>query len=442
MQRLTILIAVVLVTFLSGQTSSAQGTGERKTMADISGVWEMSIIQFGEAVVNRITFRADGERITGTGAGNATVEGKLQGQKIEFELKRPNGTVMASALGTVKDDTMSGTVTLAGPQFTWTARRAATRPPNAPRLHEFMPEQFNSIFASTIPPVLHIFPGDTVKTKTVDAGGRDYMGTRRALGGNPLTGPFYIEGALPGDTLVVRFTRVRLNRDSAGSGSSIVPSLLLPGYFRSLTPANDLDGNWRLDRERGVAVLAKPSERLKNFTVPLQPMLGCVGVAPPRNQAIGSGNLGAHGGNLDYNQIREGTTIYLPVFHAGALLFVGDGHAAQGDGELTGDALETSMDVEFTVEVQQGKSIGNPRAENDEFLMALGIGASLNEAVQRATTELARWLSSDYKLNATEAALVLGTSIRYDIAELVDPQAHVVAKINKKVLAQLERGDK
>jgi acetamidase/formamidase len=140
---------------------------------------------------------------------------------------------------------------------------------------------------------------------------------------------------------------------------------------------------------------------------------------------------------MDYNQMTEGVTLYLPVFHPGALLFLGDGHAAQGDGELTGDALETSTEFTFTVDVIKGKGVPGPRAENAEYRMASGIANSLQDAVQQATTNLARWLIDDYKLNANEVAIVLGTAIRYDIAELVDPQLHVVAKIEKSVLAKI-----
>jgi acetamidase/formamidase len=142
---------------------------------------------------------------------------------------------------------------------------------------------------------------------------------------------------------------------------------------------------------------------------------------------------------MDYNQIREGVTLYLPVYHPGALLFVGDGHAVQGDGELTGNALETSMDVEFTVDVVEGRAPDNPRAENDEYLMAMGIGGSLMEALQGATTNLAEWLERDYKLNSAEVAMVLGTSIKYDIAEIVDGQLNMAAKVPKSVLSQLRR---
>src|SRR5260221_4112066 len=130
---------------------------------------------------------------------------------------------------------------------------------------------------------------------------------------------------------------------------------------------------------------------------------------------------------MAYNQIGGGVTLYLPVYHPGALLFVGDGHAAEGAGELTGDALETSMDVEFSVDVIQGESPDMPRAENDDALMALGIGGSLTDALQRATTSLAQWLEHDYKLNAPEVAMGRGTSIQYKIPEIVDPQVNPLA---------------
>ncbi len=140
---------------------------------------------------------------------------------------------------------------------------------------------------------------------------------------------------------------------------------------------------------------------------------------------------------MDYNQFGEGVTLYFPVYHPGALLFLGDGHAAQGDGELTGDALETATEYSFTVDLIRNRNLPMPRSENAQYRMASGIANGLQEAVQQATTNLARWLTDDFKLNANEVALVLGTSIRYDIAELVDPMVHVVAKIDQSVLAQL-----
>ena len=166
-------------------------------------------------------------------------------------------------------------------------------------------------------------------------------------------------------------------------------------------------------------------------------MLGCVGVAPAGGARYRSGYLGDFGGNMDYNQLREGVTVYLPVHVPGALLFVGDGHAAQGAGELTGNALETSMDIEFTVDVVAGGAPPGPRMENGEYLMASGIAGSLDEAFREATTNLVRWLEKTYKLNAAEVSSVLATAMVYDIAEVVDPQVHVVAKVPKAALAGL-----
>ena len=140
-----------------------------------------------------------------------------------------------------------------------------------------------------------------------------------------------------------------------------------------------------------------------------------------------------------YNQLVEGTTVYLPVYQPGALLFVGDGHAAQGDGELTGDALETSTEWTLTVDVIRGRNIAAPRFENTDYFSASGIANSLPEAVQGATTNLARWLEEEYKLNTSEIGVVLGTGIHYEIAELVDPQVHVVAKIAKSLLSPIPK---
>ena len=241
-----------------------------------------------------------------------------------------------------------------------------------------------------------------------------------------------------GDTLVIKLNRVRLNRDSAGSGDTIVGSLLGPYYFKDQKEVKGFDSEWKLDRTAGTGALAKPTDRLKNFKVPLRPMVGCIGVAPPASQSFRSGFPGTFGGNMDYNEVREGVTVYLPVYQPGAILFIGDGHAAQGDGELTGDALETSLDLEFTVDVVQDKSLGTPAFENDEYYMVSGIANSLPEAVQQANTGLSRYLEREYKLNPAEIGIVLGSTIRYDIAELVDPLVHVVAKVRKDVLAQLK----
>ena len=287
--------------------------------------------------------------------------------------------------------------------------------------------------------MLRVNPGDTVQTWSVDAGGIDTKGVRRTSGGNPLTGLFYVEGALPGDTLVVHFNRIRLNRDTAISSPLILNSALNPNYVEQRDRVESYNSDWKLDRAAGFASLQKPTETMKDYRVPLAPMLGCVGVAPPAGMQYRTGFLGSFGRNLDYNQLREGITVYLPVYVPGALLFVGDGHATQGAGELTGNALETSMDIEFTVDVQAGGGPANPRLENTEYLMASGIGGSLDEAFRGATTNLVRWLQQMYGLNPAEVSSVLGTAMVYEIAEVVDPQQHVVAEVPKSVLVGLRR---
>jgi acetamidase/formamidase len=405
--------------------------------ADVTGSWHIVLIRFGEEFADaRVELKSEGAKLTGT-LNELKLEGTSENDTVRITARRPNGQMFGVLDGRVNGDEMTGTVQQGEDQFGWKARRLRLDE-GPPRTHTFQPVKFHRVFSGAIAPVMKIRPGDTIRTWTVDAGGRDPKAVRLSLGGNPQTGPFYIEGAMPGDTIAVKFNRIRLNRDSAGSGNRIVPSALMPGYFRDAKFDNEYGAEWKLDRETGYAMLAKPSERLKNFRVRLAPMLGCVAVAPPANQAFRTGWPGSFGGNMDYNGLREGVTVYLPVYVPGALLFVGDGHAAQGDGELTGDALETSMDVDFTVDLIRGRATPGPRMENNEWLMASGIANSLPEALQQATTELVRWLERDYRLSPNEAAIVAGTSIRYDIAEVVDPLVHIVAKVSKDVLAPLK----
>jgi len=406
--------------------------------ADIAGAWRFNLIEFGEVVSPaRVELKVNGNRVSGT-LNELKIEGTVEGDVVKLTATRPNGNQFGFLEGRLTGNEMEGTLRRQNETTSWVARRV-TIPSVAPQTRTFEPTVFHRVFSGNIPPALHINPGDTVRTWTVDAGGRDAKGTRRSLGGNPETGPFYVESAQPGDTLVVKFNRIRLNRDVAFSGDRIIYDALGSGYVRNAKYDDQFNSEWKLDRDSGYATLAKPSEHLKNYRVRLAPMLGCVAVAPPDKQSFRTGWLGSWGGNMDYNGLREGVTLYLPVYQEGALLFVGDGHAAEGDGELTGDALETSMDVEFTVNLIRGQSTGAPRAESEEFLMAMGIANSLPDALRQATTQLARWLEKDYGLSANESGIVLGTAIRYDIAEIVDPQIHIVAKISKTALAGLAK---
>ena len=403
-----------------------------------AGKWVSNLKFFEEPRYSHLQLELNGATLTGK-LGNDALEGTFQNDRIEATVK-PNPGTTIQLHGTLAGDRIEGTGQVVEQKIDlkWEATREPARSA-APQTHTFEPTQFHHFFSDAIEPALHINPGDTVKTWSVDAGGTDPRGVRRTSGGNPLTGPFYVEGAIPGDTLVVHFNRIRLNRDSAGSGDLIVNGALNPGYVEQRKRVEGYDSNWKLDLQAGFASLAKPTDTMKDYKVALAPMLGCVGVAPQGGMRYRSGFLGSFGGNMDYNQLREGITVYLPVYAPGALLFVGDGHAAQGAGELTGDALETSMDIEFTVDVQPGGSPPNPRMENQDYFMASGIAGSIDEAFRAATTNLVRWLEGMYGLNAAEVSSVLGTSIVYDVAEVVDPQPHIVAKAPKSVLAALKK---
>lgn len=411
---------------------------------DLTGDWLLTLTVYGEPDVMRLKLEPKENGITGKIWGNVKLDGAISGSVVEFKCSYEDDKETKSCgsiSATIAKDEIKG----AGKLFDDPAEFHAKRMPAAtaaPRTHDFAPAKYYRQFSGATEPVLTISPGDTVRTKCVDAGGVDDKGEHKSHGGNPLTGPFYVEGSVPGDTLVIKLNRVRLNRDSAGIyNDTVVGSAVDPYYYRDLKRAKDFDATWKLDRELGTAQLTKPTDKLKNLKVQLRPMMGCIGVAPGGHQVYRSGNLGGYGGNMDYNQLREGVTVYLPVFQEGALLFIGDGHATQGDGELTGNALETSMDVEFTVDLVRGKSLGQPRFENDEYVMVSGISGSLNTALQDATTGLSRWLEDEYKLNPGEIAMVLGSSMHYDIAEIVDPQVHVVAKLPKAILNQIVKGE-
>jgi amidase len=398
---------------------------------DISGAWAMTVIDFGLPNTTRLVLKQDGKKLTGT-LGNQTLEGTIAGADVMFKVGA------REAKGKLTDGRLAGQVTQGDRTLEWSAQRLVQRPAT-PRTHRFEPTNFELYFTSRVDPVLRIAPGDTVTTWSVGADGVDAKGERRSPGGNPQTGPFYVEGAMPGDTLVVRLNRIRTNRAWAVSGSRVVPAAVEPGYLSGLKWVDGFNSRWTIDTAAGIARLEQPPDALKDFTVPLRPMLGCVAVAPAQQWAIRTTDSGRFGGNMDYNELVEGTTVYLPVNHPGALLFVGDGHAAQGDGELTGDALETSMDIEFTVDVLEGRSFGHPLFENTEYLISVGIGGSLDQALQMATSGIMRWLERDYKLNASEAAVVMGFAIKYDVADLVGTQVSIAAKLPKTALARLRK---
>jgi acetamidase/formamidase len=404
---------------------------------DIAGAWVFMVERQGDGIfAARGQLSVDGGKVTGK-IGALAVRGTAKGPAVDLEWLDGNGKVRVTLTGRREGGRLSGMAAdpANGLTYTWTATPDTPRAA-APRTHDFAPTEFQRYFSATIPPVLRINPGDTVRTWSVDAGGTDASGQRRSLGGNPLTGPFYVEGAIPGDTLAVRLARIRINRDWAQSGTAIVSNAVTPDYVAGRKGDPAFSGRWRLDARSGTASLENAGA-LKDFRVPIEPMLGCVAVAPPRQEVVSTRDSGAFGGNMDYNRLREGAVVYLPVYHPGALLFIGDGHAAQGDGELTGDALETSMEFEFTVDLIRGQTTGMPYAEDGEYWMVIAISGSLDDALRRATAGMARYLESEHGLNSSEAAVVMGFAVKYQIADLVGRQVSIVAKLPKATIAQL-----
>jgi amidase len=191
-----------------------------------------------------------------------------------------------------------------------------------------------------------------------------------------------------------------------------------------------------IDLQRNTVKLREPASGKIKLEFPARPMLGCIGVAAPGDFAPTSGPAGSYGGNLDYNEVGEGATVILPVYHPGALLFMGDGHALMADGEPTGTGVETSMDVEFSVDVKKKAQVTEPRLETADDLISLGAQpefvSSLNRALQVATSDMVKWLVTDYQLEPWAAHQLIGAVGKYDVVTVAGTMA---LRVPKKYLA-------
>ncbi|MEM9666491.1 MAG: acetamidase/formamidase family protein [Bacteroidota bacterium] len=386
----------------------------------------------GDPTPQRVQLVADGDSVRGRVYGRAFASAVERGA-ISFQV----GSYAWS--GTIDGDQIAGDIVTSRRTRTWSAQRY--RPPATPRAFSHEPAAYYRLLSSDAEPALRIFAGDTVRTTSVDGagwstGGYREQGNRVTEGGNPLTGPFYVEGTLPGDILAVHLLQVRLNRDWAFSGDALQSNVLDPAYLRD----REVEGNliqWTLDTERGVARLQEPTPALADYEVPLTPFLGSVAVAPGGGQRLSSRDAGSWGGNMEFIEVREGATVYLPVGAEGAYLYLGDGHAVQGDGELTGDALETTMAITFTVDVLRYRFRTVPRVETEAYLSSLGIAGSLDQAITRATSDMARWLESEYGLSSTETALVMGTAVQYDVPDMVPPKFSIAIRVDRATLDRI-----
>jgi amidase len=290
-------------------------------------------------------------------------------------------------------------------------------------------KEYYRTFSATHPVLLKIKPGDVVATKTLDSSGRDDHGDARSARGNPLTGPFFVEGAAEGDALRVHLRKLELNRNWGYSCYRLGLVAVTPEFIETMSPGNLYPDRvikgysnivrWDIDLAQKVVRLRDPVSGKQVLEFAAHPMLGCIGVAPEGDFVPTSGPSGPYGGNLDYNEVREGATILLPVYHPGALLYVGDGHALQGDGEPTGSGIETSLNVEFSVDLVKQAHLTGPRLETPEYLISVGaqpeFSSDLNLGLQVATTDMVRWLNKEYKLESWVAQVLVAFQSKYDI---------------------------
>jgi len=303
--------------------------------------------------------------------------------------------------------------------------------------HHFTPTTYYTSIG-TPPAALRVADGDTVITTTVDAFGLDANLNAAAPRGNPMTGPFYVEGAAPGDTLAVTLERIEPNRETGYTAHGLAANVLDPEYVRVMPWESGL-AEWRVDLQRRVARLARETA-LGDLELPIAPMIGCFGVAASRDQAISTYTCAEHGGNMDYRGFREGVTAYFPVFAPGALFYIGDVHALQGDGEIAGTGIEISAEVQFTLRVLKGKAANWPRGENENYIFTVGNARPLDQALQHATTEMVRWLEQDYGLDPMSASYLMGLVVEYEVGNVYDPDYTMICKLPKRLLERYRKG--
>lgn len=328
--------------------------------------------------------------------------------------------------------------------------------------HRFVPTSFHATRSGTHPPALRIRSGDRVATSTVDDAGVDASGNTVARSSIPQTGPFFIEGAEPGDLLVVTLDRIEPNRATGASVSQLAPGAVPAGTIGGRPEPTRFP--WTIDRDRRVVRLDLQATmprvpwasrfRAAAIEMPLRPTLGSIGLAPATADGPATAVAGPAGGNMVSASLEPGARVMLAVQQPGALLYIGHGHARQGDGDISGTGVETSLDVEFSVEVVKRRSwphstvarpstvVGEfemawPRVETADHLMAIGSGTTLQQAMQHATLELHHWLDDDFGLSEQAVSLFLGQALELEISQIsngTEPAFTVTAKVRKAYL--------
>lgn len=301
--------------------------------------------------------------------------------------------------------------------------------------HRFIPSKFYNTIGSH-EPVLTIADGDTVVAETIDARGFDRHGNQPGSRPNPMTGPFFVTGAEPGDTLQVTLHSIVMTRATGWTFQVLSPNVVDPEAVHRF-PARE-QTFWTIDAAAGRARLAEPPKTLANWSVAVEPMIGCFGVAPAVGQAISTATSGRYGGNMDYRGFRAGVDVQFPVEVKGALFFLGDVHAAQADGEIVGTGIETAAEVTFTVKLLKGHKIGWPRGINETEIFTVGNARPLDQALQHATTEMLDWLMAGHGLDEVAASHIMGQAVRYDVANVFNPAYSVACRVAKGALTGLQ----
>src|SRR3984893_2514676 len=289
-------------------------------------------------------------------------------------------------------------------------------------------------------PVAHVKAGGLLEANSLDCFGNVLQkpGDPFSLvkGDNPLTGPFFIEGAEPGDTLAVHILDLQVDSNQGVGAFSPGFGAANATHYTPVLETKPLPEKlwfYPIDHEKNTATFQALDSNFK-VKCPLHPFLGCIGVCPAGGEARSSIVPAEFGGNMDAPEASAGNTLYLPVNVSGALLYFGDGHAAMGEGEVAGSAVEVPMRARMKVRVIKGKRIYWPRFENDNEIMAAGIYRPVDDAARIAVTELVHWIHADYGLSDLDAYELLSKVGKLHLTEMVDPNYVVVAGIDKKYL--------
>src|SRR5713226_1819740 len=293
-------------------------------------------------------------------------------------------------------------------------------------------------------PVARLKSGDILETNSVDAFGNVIQKAGDPLslvkGDNPLTGPFYIEGAQPGDTLAVKILDIQVDgNQGVGAFAPGFGALNETTYTPMLhAPLPEKIWFYPIDHATNTATFHALDSDF-SVKIPLHQFFGCIGVAPAGGEARSSIVPEAFGGNMDSPEASVGNTVYFPVNVSGGLLYVGDGHAAMGDGEIAGTAIEVPLRARFQVSVIKGRKINWPRFENEDAIMAVGAYRPLDDSLRIAFTELIAWIHHDYGLSEMDAYELLTKVGHIRLSEMVDPNYVVVASVEKKYLPQRKK---